>query len=86
MEAVAEPLEVFRKFYMSGKTFIGGSEPSIADIRLASSLEFLSAVDYTLPAWAKEYVAAIERSLGSAYSEPAADVRGYITYVKSQKK
>jgi glutathione S-transferase len=86
MEAVAEPLEVFRKFYMSGKTFIGGNEPSIADIRLASSLEFLSAVDYTLPAWAKEYVAAIERSLGSAYSEPAADVRGYISYVKSQKK
>jgi glutathione S-transferase len=30
-------------------------------------------------------MAAMEQSLGSAYSEPAADVRGYIAYVKSQK-
>ena len=27
---------------------------------------------------------AIESALGDAYSEPAADVRGYIDYVKSQ--
>ncbi len=84
--AVAEPLEVFRNFYMSGKAFIGGAEPSIADIRLASSLEFLAVVDYVLPDWAKTYMAAVEKSLGTAYSEPAADVRGYIAYVKTPKK
>jgi len=84
--AIGEPLDVFRKFFLNGKTFIGGSEPSIADIRLAASLEFLGAIDYPLPAWAEEHKLAVERSLGAAYTEPATDVRGYITYVKSQKK
>jgi glutathione S-transferase len=84
--AIAEPLEVFHKFYMDGKPFIGGAKPSIADIRLAATLEFLAVIDYPLPSWAKTYVAAMEKSLGKAYAEPAADVRGYITYVKSQKK
>jgi glutathione S-transferase len=28
----------------------------------------------------------MEKALGPAYAEPAADVRGYIAYVKSQKK
>ena len=41
-EAVAEPLHVLHTFYMSGKPFIGGDHPSIADIRLASTLEFLA--------------------------------------------
>ena len=84
--AIAEPLEVFHKFYMGGKPFIGGATPSIADIRLAATLEFLAVVDYALPSWAKTYMAAMENSLGKAYAEPAADVRGYIAYVKSQKK
>jgi len=84
--AIAEPLDVFHKFYMDGKPFIGGAKPSIADIRLASTLEFLAVTDYALPGWAKTYMAAMEKSLGKAYSEPAADVRGYIAYVKSQKK
>ncbi len=83
VEALAEPLEVFRAFYMGDKSFIGGDSPSIADIRLASTLEFLAAIDYSLPDWAKTYVTAMEKSLGEAYSEPAADVRGYIDYVKS---
>jgi len=83
--AVAEPLEVFHKFYMDGKPFIGGTAPSIADIRLAATLEFLAVVDYPLPSWATIYMTAMEQSLGKAYSEPAADVRGYIAYVKSQK-
>jgi glutathione S-transferase len=83
--AVAEPLEVFRTFFLSGKPFIGGDKPSIADIRLASSLEFLSAIDYALPAWAADYMKAMEKALGTAYSVPAADVRGYIAHVKSQK-
>ena len=68
------------------KPFIGGTSPSIADIRLAASLEFLAVIDYKLPGWAKDYMAGVEKSLGAAYSEPVADVRGYIAHVKSQKK
>jgi glutathione S-transferase len=63
--------------------FIGGESPSIADIRLAATLEFLRAIDYDLPAWAEEYMSAMESTLGEAYSEPAADVRGYIASVKT---
>jgi glutathione S-transferase len=84
-DALAEPLAVFRSFYLDGKPYIGGARPSIADIRLAATLEFLAAIDYKLPAWAKDYMAAIEKKLGKAYSEPAGDVRGYIAWVKSQK-
>ncbi|HXW20021.1 MAG TPA: glutathione S-transferase family protein [Roseiarcus sp.] len=84
--ALAEPLDVLHKFYMDGKKFIGGAEPSIADIRLAATLEFLGVIDYPLPGWAKDFMTAMEKTLGSAYSEPAGDVRGYIAHVKSQKK
>jgi glutathione S-transferase len=80
--AVAQPLEAFRTFFLADKRFIGGDGPSIADIRLAASLEFLRAVDYEFPAWADEYLAAVESALGDAYSEPAGDVRGYIESVK----
>ena len=82
--AIAEPLHVFHTFFMGGHQFIGGVAPSIADIRLAATLEFLRAIDYPFPVWAEEYMAAIEASLGEAYTEPAADVRGYIDYVRSQ--
>ena len=84
-DAIAEPLDVYRTFFLDGKPFIGGASPSIADIRLAASLEFLRAIDYAFPVWAEEYLTAMETTLGEAYSEPAADVRGYITYVESQK-
>jgi glutathione S-transferase len=84
MAAIVEPLDVYRVFFLDGKQFIGGASPSIADIRLAATLEFLRAIDYEFPAWAEEYMAAVETTLGEAYSEPAADVRGYIAYVKSQ--
>ncbi|MDX8490557.1 glutathione S-transferase family protein [Mesorhizobium sp. VK22B] len=82
--AIAEPLEVFHSFFRDGKPFIGGANPSIADIRLAATLEFLAVIDYALPKWAKDYMAAIEKKLGKAYAEPAGDVRGYIAHVKSQ--
>ncbi len=82
--AIAGPLDVYRAFFLDGKQFIGGATPSIADIRLAATLEFLNAIDYAFPTWAEEYMAAMESALGEAYSEPAADVRGYIDYVKSQ--
>jgi glutathione S-transferase len=52
---------------------------------MAASLEFLQAIDYEFPAWATDYMSAVEEALGAAYTEPAADVRGYIDYVKSQK-
>jgi glutathione S-transferase len=84
--AVGETLEVFRKFYLDGKTFIGGDHPSIADIRLAASLEFLNVIDYDFPAWTKTYLSAVKSALGDAYAEPAKDVEGYIAYVKGQKK
>jgi glutathione S-transferase len=82
--ALAEPLDVYRAFFLDGKPFIGGDSPSIADFRFAASLEFLRAIDYDFPPWAEEYMARMEETLGEAYSEPAADVRGYIEYVKSQ--
>jgi glutathione S-transferase len=81
--ALAQPLDVYRAFFLDGKTFIGGDQPTIADIRLAATLEFLRAIDYDLPAWAEDYMAAMEEALGDAYSEPAADVRGFIAQVKS---
>ena len=42
----------------------------------------LNGIDYEFPAWAKEYMAAVETALGEAYSEPAADVRAFIASVK----
>ncbi len=81
--ALAEPLEVFNSFFLAGKPFIGGDNPSIADMRLTATLEFLRAIDYEFPAWAEEYMTRMEETLGDAYSEPAADVRGYVESVKS---
>jgi|GEM_PF-594393 len=86
MAAIAEPLEVFHSFFRDGKPFIGGKNPSIADIRLAATLEFLAVIDYALPKWAREYMEALEKKLGKAYAEPAGDVRGYIAHVKSQAR
>ena len=81
--ALAEPLEVFGTFFLDGKRFIGGDHPSIADIRLAATLEFLRAIDYDMPAWTEAFMTAMEEALGTAYTEPAADVRGYVASVKS---
>jgi glutathione S-transferase len=76
--AIAAPLEAYRTHFLEGRTFIGGDSPSIADIRLAATLEFLRAVDYDFPGWAEDYMKAVEDALGDAYSEPAADVRGFV--------
>jgi glutathione S-transferase len=81
--ALAGPLEVYSTFYLAGRPFIGGESPSIADMRLAATLEFLRAIDYEFPAWAEEYMGRMEEALGDAYSEPVADVRGYVESVKS---
>jgi len=82
--ALATPLEAFNTFFLAGKPFVGGDRPSIADIRWAATLEFLRAIEYDFPAWADEYLERMEGALGDAYSEPVADVRGYIEYVKSE--
>ena len=81
--ALAEPLEAFRAFFLEGRPFVGGDQPSIADIRWAASLEFLRSIDYDFPPWAEDYLARMEAALGDAYTEPAADVRGYIEQVKA---
>jgi glutathione S-transferase len=81
--ALADPLDVYRAFFLDGRRFIGGDQPSIADIRLAASLEFLRAIDYDFPDWAEEFMTAMEDTLGDAYSEPAADVRGFIGSLKA---
>ena len=81
--ALAEPLDVYRSFFLGGRAFIGGDHPSIADIRLAATLEFLRGIDYPFPDWAEEFMTAIESALGDAYTEPATDVRGFISQVKA---
>jgi glutathione S-transferase len=82
--ALADPLDVYRSFFLAGRPFIGGDQPSIADIRFAATLEFLRAIDYDFPDWAEEYMARMESTLGAAYSEPAADVRGFVAQAASQ--
>lgn len=81
--ALAGPLDAYHKFFLRGKRFVGGDHVTIADIRMAASLEFLHSIDYDLPSWATDYTAAIESELGDAYSEPAADVRGFVASVKA---
>ena len=80
--ALAEPLDAYRAFFLQPGPFIGGSQPSIADIRLAATLEFLRAIDYPFPDWAEAFMDAMENALGDAYAEPAADVRGFVASVK----
>ena len=44
---------MFRTFYIGDSRFIGGDKPSIADIRLADTLEFLASIDYPPPGMGK---------------------------------
>jgi len=81
--ALAAPLDVYRAFFLDGRRFIGGDSPSIADMRFAATVEFLRAIDYPFPDWLSEYMAAVEEALGDAYTEPASDVRGYISSLKA---
>jgi glutathione S-transferase len=82
--AIPRILETYRKFFLADGEFIGGDRPSIADIRLSCTLEFLVVTDTKLPDWTKEYMERVETALGDAYSEPAADVRGYIAQVTGE--
>ena len=84
-DALGEILDVYRDFYLDGQPFIGGASPSIADMRLAATLEFLRITDFAFPDWLETYMSAMSSALGAAYDEPAGDVRGYIDYVRSQQ-
>jgi glutathione S-transferase len=78
-DAIPQILDTYPRYYGTDGGFIGGGDsPTIADIRLVCTLEFLAASDIELPAWAKDYMQRTEAALGDAYSEPAADVRGYV--------
>jgi glutathione S-transferase len=78
-DAIPRILDTYRRFYGTDGGFIGGgASPTIADIRLVCTLEFLAASDVELPEWTKDYMQRVESALGDAYSEPAADVRGYV--------
>jgi glutathione S-transferase len=83
--APAPPLEAYNEWFLDGKGgFVGGADgPTIADIRLAVTLEFLDAIDFELPKWAADHKRAVEEALGEAYSEPAGEVRGFVESVKS---
>lgn len=82
-QGVAAPLEAYREHFLGDGEFVGGAgSPTIADIRLAATLEFLGAIDYELPSWAEEHKEAVESALGDAYSEAAAEVRGFVESVK----
>jgi glutathione S-transferase len=83
-EDIPRHLEVYPKFFFSEAGFIGGDSPTIADIRLVCTLEFLAVADMELPGWTKEYMQRVEDALGEAYTEPAGDVRGYIAQVTGQ--
>jgi glutathione S-transferase len=84
-EELPRLLGVYPRFFLDDTGFIGGGAgPSIADIRLASTLEFLAVTDSGLPDWAKEYMERVESALGEAYTEPAGDVRGYVAQVTGQ--
>ncbi|MBX3274961.1 MAG: glutathione S-transferase family protein [Sandaracinaceae bacterium] len=82
-QAIAEPLAVFRDYFIRDGFIGDGDSPSIADIRLAATLEFLAMNDTPLPDWASGYLGRVEAALGAAYSEPAADVRGFVAHVKA---
>lgn len=82
--ALAEPLEVFKRYFVRDGFIGDGDSPSIADIRLACTLEFMAVLDTPLPDWAKAYIDRVGNALGDAYQGPAADVRGFIASL--QKK
>jgi glutathione S-transferase len=84
-DAIPRILDTYRQFYGTDGGFIGGGDsPSIADIRLVCTLEFLAVLDTELPDWTKDYMQRVESALGDAYSEPAADVRAYVAQAAGQ--
>ena len=84
-DALPRILDVYPAYWGTDTGFIGGGDtPTIADIRLAATLEFLAVTDTGIPAWGKDYIARVESALGDAYTEPAGDVRGYVAQVTGE--
>jgi glutathione S-transferase len=81
--AVADSLDAYERYFLRNRKFVGGDRPSIADIRIAASLEFLRSIDFEFSSRIEQLCSDVEEALGEAYSEPAADVRGFVESVKS---
>jgi glutathione S-transferase len=81
--ATADSLDAYERYFLRGRKFVGGQRPSIADIRMAASLEFLRSIDFPFSSRIEQFCTDVEEALGDAYSEPAADVRGFVESVKS---
>jgi glutathione S-transferase len=81
--AASDALEAFERHFLRDRKFVGGDRPSIADIRMAASLEFLRSIDFPFSSRIEQYRSDVEEALGDAYSEPAADVRGFVESVKT---
>jgi glutathione S-transferase len=82
-DAARDALDAYERHFLSDGKFVGGDRPSIADIRLAASLEFLRSIDFAFSPRIEQFRSDVEEALGDAFSEPAADVRGYVESVKS---
>jgi glutathione S-transferase len=84
-DALPRILDTYPSFWGTDTGFIGGGDsPTVADIRLAATLEFLAVTETGIPDWGKDYISRVESALGEAYTEPAGDVRGYITQVTGE--
>jgi glutathione S-transferase len=84
-DALPRILDTFPAFWGTDTGFIGGGDsPTVADIRLAATLEFLAVTETGIPDWGKDYIERVESALGEAYTEPAGDVRGYVAQVKGE--
>jgi glutathione S-transferase len=81
--AVTDALDAYERYFLAGRKFVGGDRPSIADIRMAASLEFLRSIDFPFSPRMEQFRSDVEEALGEAFSEPAADVRGFVESVKS---
>ena len=81
--ASARAIKSYREAGGDGRIALISRDSTLPYHRPPLSKRFLRAIDYDFPAWAEEYMERMETTLGEAYSEPAADVRGYIDYVRS---
>jgi glutathione S-transferase len=81
--AARDALDSYERYFLGDRKFVGGDRPSIADIRIAASLEFLRSIDFDFSPRIEQLRGDVEEALGDAYSEPAADVRGFVESVKS---
>lgn len=81
--ALPELLSVIHEFFFEGD-FIGGKTPGIADLRFASTLEWLPVAAYEFPSWARDYLHRMESELGEHYAQPAADLRALVQFTLDQ--